>query len=113
MTNFQQTTAWLRGGFGFFQFFFALFGDAGGFAFFAFYHLLLYQHVPHGVAGLGALADPVLNTIGLKVNGWRLGARVKRAQILQKRPPRVACFFGHNQPVQWLFSLARAAQSDA
>ena len=59
--------------------------------------LLVDQHVPDRVGGLGALRDPVLDAVGVQFVALFLAAAVDRAEVFQVGTPRVAAFFHDNK----------------
>ena len=91
---------------------FAACGDLGQLGFVAGEHALVDEDIAHGLRGLGALADPVLDTLFFKLyRGW-IGEGVVETENLKGFTPWITGFFAHDKAIRWLLFFAHAGQTN-
>ena len=67
------------------------------FALRAYDDLLVDEHVPDRVRGLGAFGDPVLDAVGVQFVALFLAAAIDRAEVFQISSPRIAALVHDNK----------------
>ena len=73
---------------------------------------VLGQQLAHAVGELRTLADPMLNTLALQIDGGRVGARIVGTYNLQRTAIAGQPLLNHHYPVVRLLSGAEARKTN-
>lgn len=70
--------------------------DMAGGTLFTVDDFLIDEEIPHGIRGFGALAEPVLDAIGLQIQLHRLDARIIGTDDFEGLAPRILVLWGND-----------------